>query len=146
MLTPSVFEELITEDWDHLVYGEEIGNCFDSLPYLLRRVAAFFDNKRHQILAVTREPSEVDLLDFELPNFLFMGFELIDDGLISALANCGGFEGAFNSSDLSSSGLVVSPARAYEIRKSLANLYPDEPHAHCNVWGIWRYGTAQPAH
>ena len=75
-----------------------------------------------------------------------MGFELIEEATsISALTNCGGFEGAFVPRDLTECGLVYTASRAYEIRQTLLALYPNDPHADCVVWAVWRCETAQPA-
>ena len=142
-LSPSVLGKLEDEDWNHLVFGEELGDCLDDLAYLRRRVAGVFDRKRHQILAVAREPSERDVEQAGLLGFRFMGFELIEEASgTSALTNCGGFEGAFDPSDLSKSGLVSSAARAYNIRDALLKLFPKEHHAECTVWALWRLETA----
>ena len=142
-LCPSVFGEFISTDWDHLVFGKQLGDCFDNCEYLLNRVAVQFDSSRHQVLAVAREVSENDLERSELSGFRFMGFELVEEATsISALTNCGGFKGAFEKSDVSNVGLVASASRAYAIREALATLYPEEHHAQCAVWALWRHETA----
>jgi hypothetical protein len=139
MLRPSVFGELVGEDWDHLMFGETIGDCFDDLEFLLRRMSGRFDAGHHQVLALLREPLDHDVQHAVLPGFRFMGFELVEEETsTSALTNCGGFEGAFEGSDLSQAGLVASASQAYRIRDALAKRFPDEPHAQCAVWALWR--------
>ena len=70
--------------------------------------------------------------------YRFAGFDLVDEvTMISALTNCGGFEGAFESSDLSEIGLIEDISRAYEIRGELLARHPEERHACCTVWAIW---------
>ena len=138
-LCPCVLRECSNEDRSHLVHPEHIFACFDDLQYALRRTQGVFDARLHQVLALAREPAEEQLVGVELPDFRFMGFELIEESTsISALTNCGGFEGAFVPKDLSKSGLIFTASRAYEIRRELLALYPDEPHADCAVWAVWR--------
>ena len=57
---------------------------------------------------------------------------------ISALVNCGGFDRAFASTDLSYCGLLTDHARASEVQDLLRAEYPDEPHADYDLWAIWR--------
>lgn len=142
-LCPPVFGPLAGDDWDHLVFGQELSDCFDDLEYLPRRTSSLFDVRRHQILAVAREASDSDVQSVALEGFCFKGFELIEEATsISALTNCGAFKGAFEPSDLSTFGLVPLASRACEIRDALASMYPDESHADCAVWAIWRRETA----
>lgn len=71
--------------------------------------------------------------------FEFLGFDLVDvDGDVSALLNCGGFPDVFNGSELSSDGLLRSRRRAFEVRDALRKSHPDERHADCDVWAIYR--------
>ncbi len=85
------------------------------------------------------EPSPEDLVRHEVRSFEFKGFDLIErDGATSSLTNCGGFDDAFRSWELSDCGLLQNLDRAYEVRDTLANLYPEEPHADCEVWAVWR--------
>lgn len=142
MLCCSVFGPSSPTDWDHLEYGKELGNCFDDPSYLTQRVADRFDAEQHQFLAVAREVSGSDVEAVRLTGFRFMGFELIDETSTSALTNCGGFQEAFENSELSAYGLIELAGRAYAIRETLANLYPEEHHAQCTVWAIWRRETA----
>jgi hypothetical protein len=142
LLCPSVLPEFVDDDWNHLLYGEQLGDCFDDCEYLRRRIADAFDGSRHQVLAVAREMREGDIESVRLPGFTFKGFDLIDEeGSISALTNCGGFERAFKNSELTDAGLVLAASRAYEIQDALRTEYPDDPHAKCVVWAIWRMDT-----
>jgi hypothetical protein len=56
----------------------------------------------------------------------------------SALTNCGGFPGVFANSELSSCGLLGDLDRAREVQAKLRSAYPDEPHADCDVWAVFR--------
>jgi hypothetical protein len=74
-----------------------------------------------------------------LPGFAFAGFDLVDvRGDISALTNCGGFDGVFLNAELSEPGLLTNLTRAQQVQTSLRLEYPEESHAECHVWGIWR--------
>ena len=71
--------------------------------------------------------------------FDFAGFELLDvHGDVSALTDCGGFPEVFAGDELNAFGLLSDLARADEVRRGLRTAYPDEPHAHCDVWALWR--------
>jgi len=57
---------------------------------------------------------------------------------VSALTNCGGFPEVFENSELSSKRLLTSCSRALEIQLELRRKHPEEPHANCHVWAIFR--------
>jgi hypothetical protein len=136
VLCPTVPEQLEAEDWEHNVQADYQISYFRSLEYLRKRVAG---EPGLNILAVLQNPSPADLESVELPGFRFLGFDLLDvHGDISALSNCGGFEGVFAGSELSEHGLLPGLPRAYEVQHGLSTAYPDEPHARCDVWAIWR--------
>jgi hypothetical protein len=138
-LCPSIVQEYTDEDWAHLVHEEHLFGCFADHEYALQRVWDTFDAERHQILAVAREPLPEDLAQAELRGFTFLGLDLIEEPSgYSALTNCGGFEGAFTLGDLSPCGLVPTASRAYEIRECLRTLFPQNHHANCAVWAVWR--------
>jgi hypothetical protein len=135
-LCKSVIFELSTSDWDHIVYAEHLFAVFDDSRYLLSRCPL---TERSQLLAVSREPSVDEVRAFRQEGFTFKGYDLIEEATcISALTNCGGFERAFLPSDLSTEGLIRDHQRAYDVRALLHNEYPDEHHADCDVWAIWR--------
>ncbi|MCR3757464.1 hypothetical protein KYB31_00480 [Clostridium felsineum] len=71
--------------------------------------------------------------------FKFYGYDLIEDSTrISALTNCGRFDKAFSSNDISEFGLIKEYKKAKEIQSLLLENYPDEEHVDCVLWGIWR--------
>jgi hypothetical protein len=145
-LCPPVQKEYFGQDDGHLVFEEYISACFRDLEYALSRTQGVFDARYHQVLALAREPTEEDVVTTNLPGCRFKGYELIEDeGSYSALTNCGGFEGAFVPTDLSECGLVSTATRAYEIRRKLVSLYPDDDHANCAVWAVWRWEANQQA-
>jgi hypothetical protein len=135
-LCASVITELSKTDWGHIVYTEQLFAVFDDSRYLLSRCPL---TGRSQLLAVAREPSIDEVRAFSREGFVFKGYDLIEEATcISALTNCGGFERAFVSGDLSNEGLIRDHQRVYDVREILQNEYPDEHHAYCAVWAIWR--------
>lgn len=82
--------------------------------------------------------------------FALLGYDLVEtNGSTSALSNCGGFPAAFDAAELTSVGLLATWQRALEVRRDLRRQYPDEPHAHCDIWGIhralWPPGSCTPS-
>jgi len=57
---------------------------------------------------------------------------------ISALINCGGFDRAFLPKDISEYGLIKEFGKAKQIQSLLADEYPNEEHADCSLWAIWK--------
>jgi hypothetical protein len=143
LLCPSIIEGalLTEEDWNYIVLEEVVGTFFCDVDYLLSRIRA---ESQQQVIAVLREPTESDVLSYSDDRFQFKGYDLVEDQTgISALTNCGGFDLAFSNDDLSECGLVSEHERAYRIRDLLRKHYPDEPHANCAVWAIWKMGHAK---
>jgi len=136
-LCPPIITDLTDEDWEHNVHEDFRTHLFRDLPYLLTRVP---DHKSHNVLAILDGPREDDLA-IAPPGFALLGFELLDvHGDISALTNCGGFPMAFDPSELNPVGLLDSLDRAEEVRELLRSEYPDESHAECDIWAVWRSG------
>ena len=139
LLCPNLLPKYEDEDWNHLVFADHEFGIFDDLAYALHRLGGGYDVRRHQLLAVSREPTASEVRGARAEGFRFLGCDLIEKATsISALTNCGGFDGAYEASDVSNCGLVAETSRAYEIRGALRRLYPNENHAHCAVWAIWR--------
>lgn len=136
ILCPTVFQELIAEDWQHNVQEDFKTSLFHDLDYVVRRVAG---DDRVNVLALMQNPNEAEVCSFIDPRFVFRGFDLVElQTGISALVNCGGFDKAFAPTDLSDCGLLTDHARALSVQKRLRANYPDEPHANCDVWAIWQ--------
>lgn len=139
ILCPTYFKELIAEDWQHNVQEDFKTNFFHDLDYVLRRVAG---DDRMNILALMQNPTDADLGSFTDPQFVFHGFDLVElQTGISALVNCGGFDKAFTSTELSECGLLTDHSRALSVQKGLKAEYPGEHHANCDVWAIWQLNT-----
>lgn len=136
LLCPSVIETLTDEDWQYNVHENHMTHLFRDLDYLLRRVAG---NKPVNVLAVMHEPCAADVYSFVDPRFVFRGFDLIETEVgISALSNCGGFDRSFSDTDLSEYGLLTDYAKAVDVQKSLIKEHPEEHHAECDLWAIWK--------
>jgi hypothetical protein len=141
ILCPTVPDELIPEDWEHNVHADYQTCYFRSLDYLRARVAGQTDLN---LLAIMQHPSAAELAADSLPGFVFLGFDLLDVcGDVSALTDCGGFDDVFTSAELSPVGLLTGLERAYAVRDALRGRYPEEHHARCDVWAIWRLEPAR---
>jgi hypothetical protein len=136
VLCPTLPEQLTPADWNYNVHADYLAFFFRSLDYLRNRVAG---NGPLNLLAVLQNPTEFEVAEMSLPGFAFAGFDLVDiRGDISALTNCGGFDGVFLNAELSELGLLTNLTRAQQAQISLRLEYPEESHAECHVWGIWR--------
>jgi hypothetical protein len=135
-LCPEVIKELSDEDWQHNVAEDYVYFYFRDLGYLLQKVA---DYSNINVLATMRDP-KVDCKDlFQDKRFGFVGYDLVETrGGTSALTSCGGFEKAFENEELSQMGLISSLERAREIQQLLKKHYPEDHHANCDVWAIWK--------
>jgi hypothetical protein len=133
-LCPCVIKKLEDEDWNHNVQEDYLIDFFRDLEYLQTRIIGI---ERVCILAAVRNPQTECKDAFSNPQFRFKGYDLVGMGM-SALTNCGGFPLAFRNEELSSVGLVSALPRAREIQASLLEHYPNEHHANCDVWALWR--------
>jgi hypothetical protein len=136
ILCPTVPEELVPEDWQHNVHADYRIFFFGSLDYLRRRVAG---EAGLHILAAVQDPTAEAVEAGAGPGFEFVGFDLLDvSGDVSALTNCGGWDGVFAGEELSPLGLLTDLDRARAVRETLRRRYPGEHHALCDVWAVWR--------
>ncbi len=136
ILCPSVFQDLTDQDWQHNVQEDFKLTLFHDLDYVLGKVAG---DDRVSVLALMENPTDADLGTFADSRFQFRGFDLVElQTGISALVNCGEFDKAFASTELSDCGLLADHARALTVQKRLRAEYPDEPHADCEVWAVWQ--------
>ena len=136
ILCPSVVDDLTDQDWQYNVHEDFKTHLFHDLDYLLRKIDGI---PQVNVLAVIHEPTTTELTSFLDSRFIFRGFDCLEtDSGISALVNCGGFDRAFASTDLSEYGLITGHAKAVNVQKTLQSEYPNEPHAQCGVWAIWQ--------
>ena len=91
------------------------------------------------VLALLQNPTVSEVAQIRPGGFDFAGFELLDvHGDVGALTDCGGFPAVFAGGELNLLGLLADRSRADEVRRGLRTAYPDEPHAECDVWALWR--------
>ena len=136
ILCPSVLGDLTDEDWEHNVHEHFLIGLFLDLDYVLSKLDS---EAMVNVLALMRNPIAAEVGSFNDPRFEFHGFDLVELRTgISALVNCGGFERAFAPSDLSNFGLIIDHAKGLYVQDRLRAEYPDEPHADCELWAIWR--------
>ncbi len=138
MLCPDVIGDLETQDWDYNVHEDYHIFFFRDFEYLRARVQHLAGAKN--FFAVCLNPETDARALFDDARFEFAGYDLMDEWAgNSALTNCGGFPNAFANEELSELGLLQEYARACVAREQLLVQYPDEPHADCDVWALWKY-------
>lgn len=138
MLCPTLVTVEDDPDWEFVVQEDFMLDFFTDLGFVLDRAAPF---PRHMVLAAAREPSAEDVSSFSHADFEFAGFDLVDQQCCaSALLNCGGYPDVFSIGEISAAtGLIQSRGRAFEIRRDLLRLHPEDDHADCHVWALWRH-------
>jgi len=135
ILCPSVLPEIKREYWSRIVNEDFMLQFFTDLDYLRGEITGI---QRRNLLCVFRNPlvhptSEVP------KGFEFVGYDLVDvQSTASALTNCGGFPDVFSNSELSEKGLLKSQERSRQVQAELHRRYPQEVHAHCHAWAIFR--------
>lgn len=137
ILCPTMVDVDCDEDWNHNINDDFICHYYWDLPYLRTKIPAGSD---FNLLAVTRNAPN-DPKEWQSPDgFLYVGSDLIDEHTgISAITNCGGFDDVFPRAEVSPLGLIENWSRAVELQAKLAAAHPEEPHAQCDVWTIWRW-------
>ena len=96
-------------------------------------------NDTQQIMAVIVEPSEEPNLDLEKDDFVFCGYDLVEEATaISAITNCGGSFTSIPYDKLTEYGLLPTYKDAVLTQCALLEEDPDEPHADCVICKIWR--------
>jgi hypothetical protein len=138
ILCPPVVHVESSDDWQFVAKEEFMLDFFTDLDFVLRRVVG---HRPSVVVAVARDPSEADVSGFSHADFEFAGFDVVDIQFVtSAIFNNSHFPGIFNVSELSpESGLIMLRERAFEIRDTLRQRYPDRDETKCCVWAIWRY-------
>lgn len=116
-------------------YGTDL---FTSSDFVLTHLK---DKSIYNFLAVIKEPGE-ECKHIPMDGFEFLGYDLLDyEYEISALSNCGGFDETFLPNDLNVVGLIDDFSKAADIRRRLKENNPDEHHADCNLFALWRHPT-----
>jgi hypothetical protein len=141
MLCPRLVTELREEDWRHIVCKDFRLDYFCHLDYLKQRVQ---NVRRRNILGLYRNP-ETHIVAAPAPeDFDFVGYDLIEEQTnVSALVNCGGFPDVFRNDELNRFGLLESFERASEVRRLLPERHPEEPHARCEMYAVWRLNESE---
>ena len=135
MLCPPILSEIRDDYWPHIVNEDCRLNYFVDLEFLKSETAGV---ERKNLLCVIQNPDkEADRAPMD--GFEFVGYDLLDlDNSVSALCNCGGFPDVFSNEELSENGLLKDFSRAAEIRTLLRSTHPEEFHANCNLWVVYR--------
>jgi hypothetical protein len=135
-LCPTVLPDIKPEYWNHVVNEDFMLHFFTDLGYLRSETATI---SRKNLLCVFRNP-DVHPSTTQVPEgFEFMGYDLLDkESGTSALSNCGGFPKAFSNSELSEKGLLLTHERSRTVQNALVREYPNEHHADCHLWAIFR--------
>ena len=138
ILCPPIVHVESSDDWQFVAKEEFMLDFFTDPGFVLRRAAG---HRPSVVVAVARDPSAADVSGFSRTDFEFAGFDVVDIQFVaSALLNSSHFPGVFDVSELSpESGLIMSRERAFEIRDTLRQRYPNREEAKCYVWAIWRY-------
>ena len=93
-----------------------------------------------QVIAYYKNPTESYENHTFDKRFEFCGYDLSEEMTrISAVTNCcGGFDKAIPYGELNKFGLIDDYNKAILIQKKLDELYPDECHACCEIYELWR--------
>jgi hypothetical protein len=136
ILCPPVLPEIKAEYWPHIVNEDFMLQFFVNYDFFREQIAGI---PAKNVLCVVRNPDGQPALPASLGSFTFLGFDVVDvQSSASALTNCGGFPDVFDNTELSPHGLLMSHARALEVKARLHEKHPHEPHGECHVWAIFR--------
>jgi hypothetical protein len=131
-----VLDEVKDEYWPHIVNEDFMLDYFTNLEFMLAQLSV---TKEQNVLCVFRNPTSHPVPPSENLKFKFAGYDLIDtQTAISALSNCRGFPKAFSNDQLNELGLLDTHETALNVQTSLIEHYPNEGHAHCHRWAIFR--------
>ena len=135
-LCPRIIREFGPDDWAQSMHADVAIDYFSNLEYLLQRVAG---TPRKNILGLYRNPEAPIDQSPGAGEFVFVGYDLIEElTQISALTNCGGFPNSFSNSELNKYGLIETFDRAAELKIQLKVRNPEEAHANCELYAVWR--------
>jgi hypothetical protein len=135
VLCPAVVSEIDRDMWSHIVNENFMLTCFTDLQSLLARIG---HARSMNVLAVMQNPAGHPSENVP-EGFSFKGFDLVERMTqVSALTNCGGYPEVFANSELNPHGLLDDFARALQVQRELREKHPEEPHATCDRWAIYR--------
>src|SRR5262249_19196692 len=135
-LCPTVLPDIKPEYWNHIVNEDFMLQFFTDLDYLRGEISTV---SRRNLLCVFRNPAAQPSAAQVPEGFEFVGYDLLEkDSGISAMTNCGGFPKAFSNNELSEKGLLIEHKRSQIVQEALIREYPNEAHADCHLWSIFR--------
>ena len=136
ILCPPILSAIREDYWPHIVNENFMLSYFVDLDFLLAEVSNIIEKN---VLCVFRNPVTQPRPPIYFADSSFLGYDLVDvEGSASALSNCGGFPEVSAPSELSSHGLLITHIRASEVQADLRTLYPNDHHANCHIWAIFR--------
>jgi hypothetical protein len=136
-LCPTILPTPKAEYWPHLVTEDYMLNFFLDFYFLIEQIKNI---EKKNVLCVFRNPQQIPTAP-SAANFKFVGYDLVEvsgGSGISALTNCGGFPDVFAKSELSEVGLLTNFDHASQVQTLLRSLHPEEAHANCDLWAIFR--------
>jgi hypothetical protein len=134
-LCPTILPKTKAEYWPHIVNKDFMLDFFLDFDFFIEQIK---NVERKNVLCVFRNPQQIPTAP-SAANFKFVGYDLLEvNGGISALTNCGGFPDVFANTELSEFGLLPELDRAREVQMLLRSLHPNDPHANCDLWAIFR--------
>lgn len=137
LLSPTLWQPDTKEDWNYSISQDFRCHLMMDLAYARLQQSKY---PRSWLCGLILNPTKDNLTAPE--GHTLLGFDLLEAGWgVSALTDCGGFPGAFENQEISESGLILTLERAEEIRRDLLHLYPEEPHADCDVWAVYEVGV-----
>jgi hypothetical protein len=136
ILAPNLFEPSSEEDWQHVVQEDFMTHLITSRDYALKKYKAF---KNASIFGVIQCDDKVecwrDARDTQV------GYDLLDEGFgVSSITNCGGWPDVFPNELINEYGLISAYSDAVRIRNDLRAKHPEEPHAKCEIWSVYKIG------
>lgn len=136
-LNELTFEPQFETEIEEIVIEEnQVTQFFKSIDYV-KKQSMHLDF--YNLLAVVKEPKREKQIQLER-DFEFIGYDLIEvGGSISALTNCGGFDETFKPKEQNSYGLISDFVRAKETQIELPKNNPNEHHANCYLFEVWRH-------
>lgn len=111
-----------------------------------RNIIVEEDRQVLRVFCMHDENGSIDpsyIAEQKIDEFDFCGFDLADCW-VSAILNCGSFTSgdyfsmAFDYRELNELGLIPDYESAVKIRRKLMDEYPDDDHAYCAIFAIWR--------
>jgi len=115
---------------------------FDCCLYEMHEIESHdssFPSDTQQVIAVILRPNLEPVEYMETRGFTFCGYDLVEEEtLISAITDFGGGFDSIPYEKLTEYGLLPTYKDAVLAQHALVEEAPDEPHAYCTVYEVWR--------